>query len=396
MMHFLTGFDTRIDTKKIFVTIKYKFVLRDYLNSTGKSPLYIHISSPGSRERMKTELEFKPVEWCQKTQRLKKEVLNAQEHNLILDNLISKITKIKTTYLLSEATLTAKKLAEELRNTTNRVDFIVFFTTQLALEKKSMAKGYYKRVGTVLNKLKEYRSELSFSDINEGFEKNYRNHLANLGNKKTTINSNMATIKKFLMAAEKYGVKTPMKGADIKIGKTTGNRIDLSPTELQRFYNYYFSEFIPKHWKLVLGYFLFSCFTSLRWSNVNDLSRSDIVVNDYVNFYVPKTGKRQSIVINDKARRITEHCPDLFTDKISPEFANRELKVIANHLNQRKKITFHVARHTFATNFIRMGGDVVKLRIILGHSNIRETMIYVHIVEQEANESMHLMDKLFE
>jgi site-specific recombinase XerD len=276
------------------------------------------------------------------------------------------------------------------------VDFIVFFTTQLALEKKSMAKGYYKRVGTVLNKLKEYRSELSFSDINEGFEKNYRNHLANLGNKKTTINSNMATIKKFLMAAEKYGVKTPMKGADIKIGKTTGNRIDLSPTELQRFYNYYFSEFIPEHWKLVLGYFLFSCFTSLRWSNVIDLSRADIVANDYVNFYVPKTGKRQSIVINDKARKITEHCLDLFTNKITPEFANRELKVIANHLNQRKKITFHVARHTFATNFIRMGGDVVKLRIILGHSNIRETMIYVHIVEQEANESMQLMDKLFE
>jgi len=388
-------FDTRIDTRKIFVTIKTKFTLRNYVNNQGKSPLYLFISSPGSRIRLKLDLEFHPEDWDKKKQRLKLTSESNKTNNLILDTIISKITKIKTIYLLSERTLTAKKLEEELKNTTNRVDFLIFFKNQYENEKKMMSNGYYKRVGTVLNKLKRYKSELLFSDIDATFEKKLRIYYSNLGNRKTTINSNLATIKKYLIAAKKQGIKFPLNPEDIQIGKTTGNRTDLNAKELERFYNYYFSEFIPEHWKIVLGYFLFSAFTGLRWSDLIDMERPYILANQFVNFDVKKTGKRQTIAINKKALEIVKHCPNLFVEKITDIYANREIKKIATQLSASKKLTFHVARHTFATNFLRMGGNVVKLQMILGHSNIRETMIYVHIVEQEANEEMSLMDSLF-
>lgn len=395
MNTYFDGFVTEIDTKKLFVTIKTKFVLRNYINSQGLSPLYIFISSPGTRERFKTELEFRKKDWDADKERLKANAQNSESNNLILENIISKITKIKTTYLLSEKELTAPKLVEELKNTTNHGDFIIFFRKQLASERKLMSNGYYKRAKAVLSKLAKYKDELYFSDINSGFEKKYRIYLSELGNASTTINSNLATIKKFLITAYKCGIKFPLDPYSIKIGNTNGNRIDLNQKELKRLHEYYESNFIPAHWKLILGYFLFSCFTGLRWSNVINLKREEILNNSYINFYVSKSNKRQSLSINKTAKRIVENEPTLFIKFPTDVHTNREIKKIANHLGISKKISFHVARHTFATNFIRMGGNVVKLKTILGHSNIRETMIYVHMVEQEANEDMMLMDKLY-
>ena len=388
-------FDTRIDTKKIFVTIKVKFVLRNYINSSGKSPLYIFITSPGDRKRPKADLEFPPNDWDPITQRLKPEAYDAQAYNIIIDNIVSKITKIKTTYLLSEKTLTATKLEEELKNTTERVHFKTFFKKQLELEKNMMAKGYYKRVKSVLNKLEKYPKELLFCDIGYDFEKNYRIYLSSIGNKTTTINSNLATIKKYLITAKKAGIKTPLDPPDLKVGRTHGNRLDLKPNELSRFYKYYFSDFIPEYWKLILGYFLFSCFTSIRWGNIIDQDRSTIIDQRLIRFYVQKTNKRQSLAVNDSALKIVQHNPKLFVERVTDVHINRELKKISKQLGFTEKLTFHVARHTFATNFIRMGGNIVKLKTIMGHSKIETTMIYVHIVEQEAHDEMALLDGLF-
>ncbi|WP_197026765.1 tyrosine-type recombinase/integrase [Maribacter sp. Hel_I_7] len=377
------------------MTIKTKFILRDYVNQSGKSPLYMFISSPGDRKRPKTELEFYPKDWDQKTERVKSTAHNSETYNLILENLEAKVSKIKTVYLLNEKPLTATKLAEELKETTERVDFKIFFKKQLAKEAKLYSKGYLKRMNTVLNKLQKYPHEIMFSDITPEFENKYRIYLASKGNISTTVNSNLATIKKFLLKAQKAGIKLPIEATDVKVGRTHGNRMDLKPHELERFYKYYFSEFITDEWKLILGYFLFSCFTSIRWGNIMDLKRQDIIEHRFVRFHVSKTNNLQTIIINEKALNIVSHHPQLFVNEISDVHMNREIKKIAKHLGYNHKISFHVARHTFATNFIRMKGGLMKLKEIMGHSDIKTTMIYVHIVEQEANEDMALMDKLF-
>lgn len=395
MTYFSQEFGTRLDTKKMFVTIKTKFVLRDYINQEGKSPLYLFISSPGDRKRPKTELEFFPEDWDPITQRLRPKAYNHETYNQVLDNIEAKIAKIKTIYLLNEKPLTASKLEFELKNTTERVDFKIFFRKQLEIEKKMYSKRYYKRMMVVLKKVEDYPREILFCDITSDFENKFRVYLADKGNSKTTINSNLSVLKKFLIKAQKSGIKFPLDALDVKVGKTHGNRIDLKPKELEKFYNFYFSEFISEEWSLVLGYFLFSCFTSIRWGNIMEQNREQLLNQRMIRFYVSKSEKLQSIVINDKAFRVIQHNPNLFIEKLTDVHVNREIKKIAQLLGYKSKISFHVARHTFATNFIRMGGSVIKLKTIMGHSKIETTMIYVHIVEQEANEDMALMDKLF-
>lgn len=73
---------------------------------------------------------------------------------------------------------------------------------------------------------------------------------------------------------------------------------------------------------------------------------------------------------------------------------NAHLKEIAKICGIKKVVTFHVARHSFATNFLRLGGTIEKLQELLGHSSITETRIYVHIVQEELDREIMIMDNL--
>ena len=181
---------------------------------------------------------------------------------------------------------------------------------------------------------------------------------------------------------------------EIEVGSTKGNRTSLSTHELKRCAGYYFSEYISDSYRLILGYFLFSCMTGLRISDVQKLKRSNFMDN-YVSFVAKKSKKDQSIAMNMKAREIVNHEPLLFEKKFADQHINDELKKIMALLKIQKKVTFHVARHTFATSFLRAGGQVEKLQKLLGHSDIKQTMIYVHIVQADANAEIFLLDKLF-
>lgn len=387
-----TIFDTLVDTHKIYVSMKTKFILRKYDNDK-PLPVYLHITGNG-RERIHLDIYVDSKKWNLKTQRLNNPTQLEKDTNLVLDNIQAKITNIKTVYRLSEKVLTPKLLAKELKEGLPRVNFISFFKIQLAEDKPFLKKGTYRRYQSVLEKLKNYNSYIYFTDITNSFITHYKKHLVTIGNKSTTVNSNIRVIKKYLGAALKYGIKIPIDLDEIRIGSTNGNRTSLLPNDLRKIDKFYFSEFISNEHKLILGYFLFSCMTGLRISDIQSLERSQIT-DDVITFTSVKTNKDQMISLNKKAIDILNHEILLFEKKLTNEYMNRELKNIFSFLKIKKKITFHVARHTFATNFLRMGGNVEKLQILLGHSDIKQTMIYVHIVAEEANKEVYLLDKLF-
>jgi len=387
-------FDTRVDTNKIYVSMKTKFIIRKTTGAKSLAPIYLHITGSAKRFRVNLDIKVDPNQWDTKLQRLKPLTDKSKDLNLILDNVDSKITNIKTVYRLSEKVLSPAGLAKELVDGLPRVNFCAFFAHTLKEEKPSIGAGTYRRYESVLNKLVEHQAEIIFTEITENWFFKYRKYLKGKGNRDTTINSNIIAIKKFLRIAIKQGVKLPCNLDDIKCGPTTGNRTSLKSQDLIRIYKFYKSEFIKPGHKLVIGYFLFSCMTGLRDSDIRALNRQDLS-DGYISFTTVKTKKDQNIKLNDRAKEIVALCPELFLTKFTNEHLNRELKAVMVILGIKKHVTFHVARHTFATSFLRMGGRVEKLQLLMGHSNIKETMIYVHIVSAEANDSIHLLDQLF-
>ncbi|NID09070.1 tyrosine-type recombinase/integrase [Fibrella aestuarina] len=74
------------------------------------------------------------------------------------------------------------------------------------------------------------------------------------------------------------------------------------------------------------------------------------------------------------------------------QYTNRLLRKIAEHLGWTTKVSTHTARHTFGTNFIELGGDVVTLQGYMGHSKIQTTMQYVHLSERRRREQINVFD----
>ncbi|MBW4362503.1 site-specific integrase [Flavobacterium taihuense] len=374
--------------------MKDKFSIRAYKNADGKSPISLHLSGDYKRERIPLNINVNSKEWDLKKERLIPLSTENQDINLILDNIKSKITKIKTSYRLAERVLTPESLRKEFLNGMPRIRFTAFYDMMLEEEKSMMQIGSYNRYKSVLRKLKIYDDDVTFMDIDLNWIDKFKKYLRSLDNASTTIANNTAALKKFLGLAQKAGIKLSINIDEIEVGSTKGNRTSLSVHELKRCAEYYFGDEISDSYRLILGYFLFSCMTGLRISDVQRLKRSNFMDN-YVTFIAKKTRKDQSIAMNVKAREIVDHEPLLFEKKFADQHINDELKKIMLKLKINKRVTFHVARHTFATSFLRAGGQIEKLQRLLGHSDIGQTMIYSHIVQADANAEIFLIDTLF-
>ena len=388
-------FDTRVDTKKLFVSVKTNFKPRNELDRNGNSLIYLVVSGHNKRQRINIDLRVDPKKWDKKKQRLTSKDEKAKSYNLILDTIQAKITSINTTYYLTQKHLNVPLFVEEFVRGIPRVDFISFADYYLEKQKVQLASGTLRRHKSVLKKLRKFKKQIFFTEIDHNFILRLRAWMGKRGNLNTTIESNIAVVKKYLNAAKKSGIVFSLDPLDIKIGNTNGNRVDLKASEIKKLLEYYNTQYISDKYRLVLGYFLFACFTGLRISEVQSIDRSEFN-EEYFEFFEMKNQRYRRHAINNSTREILLTNKALFVKKITNEKLNLYIKECMSHCGIRKKVSFHTARHTFATNFLRMGGDVVSLKTLLGHSKIDQTMIYVHIVEQEVNDKVFIMDKLID
>ncbi|WP_165570258.1 site-specific integrase [Chryseobacterium sp. FH1] len=370
------------------MTTSYRFSLRTYQDKEGKCLIYLDVRDSKKRIRYPIEIKINPSLWDPKKQRLKKssdkhiqEISNA--YNLVLENIEAKLVQIKTTFILREQFLDAETMIEEFQTSSPDFDFISFYRHHLSLQ--SYSKQTLKNHNSVLKKLSEYKSEIPFHKIDENFFLGYRKKYNK--NSEVTYFSDVKCMKKFLNLAVKKGIRIGIEMEDLKIRFAKQGRVYLMPDEVKKLINYYYNEFIQESHKLPLGYFLFSCYTGLRISDIQQRKREEIL-HGVFQFNHQKTGNFQSMRLNEDGKKLLLHNPDLFKVKIVEQKINAHLKIIAERCKISKKLTMHVGRHTFATTYYRNTKDVIGLKKLLGHSNISNTLIYTHLVEGEEMEGL--------
>lgn len=375
--------------KKIFTPMNIRFYKREYINKDGKSQIYLSVSSAGVRKRIPIDLYIAPENWDATKQNSKGKTEEDDIFNILIGDIKGRISNIQLRYKATNSILTTDMLMDELKSKdSSGHDFLSFvkdYISKCVLTKSSLSKNL-----SEIKKLEEYQRNIYFKDVTHQFIDKYRHWLHSVKkNAPTTISYSIKTLVKYIRAAQKYGYDIKLDTSMVKKGSTKGNRVNLTEEEVKKLKEYYESSFINEEYKLSLGYFLFSCYTSLRISDIKNLRRSDLM-GDTIQYISKKTRKPHTIILNKSAKSVVHSYPDLFVKWKSDQKMNLSLKKIATICGIKKRIHFHVGRHSFATNYLRRGGALADLQIIMDHSDIATTMVYVHMIESESMKTINI------
>jgi len=165
-------------------------------------------------------------------------------------------------------------------------------------------------------------------------------------------------------------------------------------------------KFTIERLQVVKDLFLFSCYTGLAYIDTMNLTAGNIVKgidgNDWLITSRQKTDTDVRIPLLPQAEELIKKYQDhpkavnhgtLFP-VISNQKTNAYLKEIADLCNINKAITFHIARHTFATTVTLSNGvPIESVSKMLGHTTIRSTQVYAKVVEQKLSEDMQNLKK---
>lgn len=389
--------DTISDTNKKPVSLNKSFILHSYENKDGEVQVMLSVTRNG-RVRIGLKVYGRKDLWNKNRQRFKEINKEYKDKNVLLSHYEAKANNIIVEARLNNVDLNLDSFRTRFESDLYSNDFIEFLLAALKLEEEELSPGTYRRYLSVSNKLKEMYGSINISSIDHLWIDQFRKKLRERGNKATTIASNLNVIKKFLNIAKKYKFFLNIEPNDIVSGDMKGEKVVLTPAEVKHMIDYYFSPFISEEHSLILGYFLCGCYLGLRYGDLISLDREDVLKGSLE--YVPQKTKRYNpqtklLVISKRTMDIILETPLLFIKKLTNEYINRELKKIARQLGINKNLTFHVSRHTFATSFLRAGGDIHQLKILMDHSKVEQTMEYVHITQQEVASKINIMDDAY-
>jgi len=152
---------------------------------------------------------------------------------------------------------------------------------------------------------------------------------------------------------------------------------------------------------LVRDIFLFSCYTGLAYIDVKQLTKSNLVIGidgeKWISTHRQKTDSPSNIPLLPVAENILlkykshPQCINkgLLLPILSNQRMNSYLKEIADVCGVNKELTFHIARHTFATTVTLTNGvSIESVSKMLGHKNLRTTQHYAKIVDKKVGLDM--------
>lgn len=139
--------------------------------------------------------------------------------------------------------------------------------------------------------------------------------------------------------------------------------------------------------------FLFGCYTGLRWSDIQQLSKSNYERregNDWLIGVQQKTGNNYAIVLLPEAKQILDKW-EWNMCRIGIATMNINLKRLACLAGIGRLLTMHMSRHTFATLAMSKGVRMEIVSKMLGHSDVKMTQIYAKVLQRDVEEGFALL-----
>jgi len=263
-------------------------------------------------------------------------------------------------------------------------NFIVYFEKQMN-KRKGNSKITWQNTHKHL--LKWCGDTIPFSEIDREWLEDFINHL-NTKVSPQSVATYFSKVKCALSESvrDKISLQNPaFFVAPIKVQQA--NREYLTIEEIKRISN------TPFEHDIIKKAFLFSCFTGLRYGDIASLKWSQIKETNFngngksfaIHKRQAKTGNINHIPLNETALNLIGDRPQndtlVFNLQSNVVHIRRLLKSLLEAAKISKKITFHCARHTYAVMLLANGANLMTVKELLGHRDIKSTQIYAKVVD---------------
>ena len=393
------------------------YIKRSKANVDGICPIYVRVTILTRRFEFSSNKYIDPKRWSQEGSNVKGTNEDSRSINSHLDNIKSKIYDAEKRLYKKDIVLTSINLKNELFGITeNKRMLIPIFKDHnnkiKELIGKEYAPGTLERYNTSLKhtinflEWKYKLSDIEISKIDHAFITEYEFYLRSVRN--CCNNTAVKYIKNFnkiikLCIANDWLDKNPFANYKSKVKEV--ERVYLSEGEIQNIIN---KDFKNERLSLVRDIFLFSCFTGLAYIDVKNLTRSHISIgidgDKWIFTHRQKTESASKIPILSVTQMIIDkyenHPQSVNEEKLLPILSNQKmnayLKEIAAVCEIEKELTFHIARHTFATTVTLTNGvPIESVSKMLGHKNLRTTQHYAKVLDKKVSEDMKILRDKF-
>lgn len=382
------------------------YVKKDKQRADGTFPIMCRITIDGQASRFNTKANVNPNVWNAKTGVAIGKSKEAVEINTLLDSIKTSIYNVYHDLQTRENNVNAERvknifLGIEVKHQTvlelfqrHNEDVAKLVGISKSKETHQKYEVAYKRMAGFI---REYYnvSDISLKEVNHMFLHNFEIYLM------TTCRCASNTTAKFLQRFRTIILMAKNNGwihidpfANFKIKFQKTDRGYLTQQEIDVIMH---KEFTTERLERVRDIFIFSCFTGLAYIDVKNLRQSNIRTSFDERLWVmgkrEKTGVSFSVPLLDIPKKIIEkYSGKLPDDKVLPVTSNQKmneyLKEIGTICGIGKDLTFHLARHTFATLTLTKGVSIESVSKMLGHTNIKTTQIYARITDAKVSNDM--------
>ena len=376
----------------------------------GLVPIYTRVTIDGQRIEFSAQRTIHPDKWSSEGNRAKGTGPEAKAINSYLDAIKSRIYDHQQQLIRDNKSVNAENMRNKILGIEKQRHMLIPIFQQHNSDVKTLigkdyASATHNRFETSLKHIIDFLkwkykvSDIDIRDIDHEFVTSYEFFLKSVCN--CANNTTVKYVRNFgkiirICLANGWIDRNPFLNYKGRIKEVA--RIYLDQEEIDTIHNKSFSN--PRL-DLVRDIFIFSCYTGLAYSDVKKLTRNHIGIGidrgRWIFINRTKTDTRANIPILPIAATILEkyrnHPQALHQGALLPILSNQKmnsyLKEIADLCHIKKELTFHVARHTFATTVTLTNGvPIESVSKMLGHKDLRITQHYAKILDKKVGEDM--------
>ncbi|OAV75512.1 Tyrosine recombinase XerD [Bacteroidales bacterium Barb7] len=382
------------------------YLKRNGQKANGNMPIMGRITVNGQAVQFGAKVEIKPEYWNVKAGKAIGRANEVQEVNAILESIKTTMTKIYRDQQERETNVTPERIKNSFFGieTQHQTLLELFKRHNDDVEKligKTKSKATFQKYEITRKHLTSFLrqrynlSDISLKEINHMFITDFEVYLlTTCGCNPNTTAKFMQFFKRIIIIARNNGwiQADPFHNYKIRIAKV--DRGYLTQDQIEVIMNRKLS---TKRLEQVRDIFVFSCFTGLAYIDVKNLRENNIRTSFDGGLWV--MGKREKTGVNFNIPLL--EVPQMILDKykgtlpnqivlpvLSNQKMNAYLKEIGDLCGIEKELTYHLARHSFATMTLSKGVSIESVSKMLGHTNIKTTQIYARITDAKISNDM--------